>query len=71
MRRSLAGIFSPKPKTGATPAAAVVHMFQAPAPVSQKQIAALGVAAVAAAEESGPISYDISNDCNRFESLLA
>lgn len=63
-----AGIFSPKPKPNATPVAAVVHTFQAPAPVSQKAIAALGAAAVAAAaaEESGPTSYDISNDCNRY-----
>jgi hypothetical protein len=68
---SLAGIFSPKLKTGTAPAAAVVHTFQAPAPVSQKEIAALGVAAVAAAQESGPTSYDISNDCNRFASLSA
>jgi hypothetical protein len=68
-----AGIFSPKPKTNATPVAAVVHTFQAPAPVSQKAIAALGAAAVAAAaaEECGPTSYDISNDCNRYAYLQA
>lgn len=61
---TVGGIFSPKAKAGNAPVAAVVHTFQAPAPASQKAIAALGLAAVAAAEESGPTSYDISNDCN-------
>jgi len=55
---TVGGIFSPKTKTGGATVTAVAPTLHVPAPASQKMFAA------AAAVESGPTSYDISNDCN-------